>query len=112
MTTQIRFASKTAEQIQTGDLMRQADEEKKQTNYYHYRAEKVFVGEIVDAIHDADGTFIGNRREDGVEILWTPIEGGKSFTRRYARLAVVEVAVSPVTDVTQLITQEETEEEI
>jgi hypothetical protein len=105
------FATTKAESIKTGDVMRQVDEHKTHTDFYHYRAETVFIGDLVDAIHDADGTFLGNRITDGVEIKWTPLEDGKPFTSRYSRAAIVDIATTPVTNINQLITHEEHSEE-
>jgi uncharacterized protein YcbX len=109
----IAFKNATADSIQLGDIMRQAEEHKRHTDLYHYRATAVFNGDITIAIHDADGQFIGNRIEqDVVEIEWTPIEEGRPFTRRYAQNATVELASTPVTDTTQLITHTQHNDEI
>jgi hypothetical protein len=109
----ITFKNATAASIQIGDIMRQAEEHKRHTDLYHYRATAVFNGDITIAIHDGDGQFVGNMVEkDVVEIEWTPIEEGRPFTRRYAQTATVELATAPVNDPTQLITHTDHNDEI
>ena len=109
----ITFKTATADTIQIGDVMRQAEEHKRHTNLYHYRATAVFNGDITFPVHDGEGQFVGNAIERNVvEIEWTPIEEGQRFTRRYAQKATVELATTPVTDPSQLITHTEHNDEI
>jgi hypothetical protein len=107
------FKNATADSIQIGDVMRQAEEHKRHTSLYHYRATAVFNGDITFAVHDNEGQFVGNAVEKNViEIEWTPIEEGRPFTRRYAQNAIVELATTPVTDTTQLIIHADHNDEI
>jgi hypothetical protein len=109
----IAFKNATADTIQIGDIMRQADEHKRHTDLYHYRATAVFNGDLAIPIHDGNGKFIGNRIErEVVEIEWTPIEEGRPFTRRYGQKVVIEIAASPISDPSQLTTHIEHNDEI
>jgi hypothetical protein len=109
----IYFKTVPADSIKVGDLMRQAEEDKRHTDFYHFRATSVFIGDIEFPVFNGDGTFAGNAVDrDVVEIEWTPIELEKSFKRKYFRTAPVEIATTPVEDTTQLITSTEHTEEI
>jgi hypothetical protein len=105
------FRRTEAKDIKVGDVQQQMDEQNRRCVYYYYKAESVFIGDIVDPIHDPlSGAFIGNRVTNGVEIKWTPLSyDGKSFTSRYHQLATLDIA-SDVTDVSELIQEEEGEE--
>jgi hypothetical protein len=109
----IYFKTVPAESIKVGDLMRQVEEDKRHTDFYHFRATSVFIGDLQIPVFGPDGIFIGNRVDkDVVEIEWTPIELTRSFKTKYYRTAPVEIATTAVEDTTQLITSTEHSEEI
>jgi hypothetical protein len=109
----IYFKTVPADSIKVGDLMRQVEEDKRHTDFYHFRATSVFVGDLQIPVFGPDGIFIGNRVDkDVVEIEWTPIELTRSFKAKYYRTAPVEIATTAVEDTTQLITSTEHSEEI
>jgi hypothetical protein len=108
----ITFANRAASTIKVGDLMRQAEEGKRQTDFYHFQATSVTRGDIAIPIHDGNGVYLGDRIEkDTVLIDWSPIEQGRAFTQRYHPNATIEIATQPVDDHSQLLTQEEHAEE-
>ncbi len=110
----ITFRNKTAETVQVGDVMRQTDEFKRHTNFYHYIAESVVRGDRVNRIHDLDGNYVGDQIErDVIVIEWSPIHetAGAKQTVKYTPTAVVEVATSVVDDYSQLLTHELHDEE-
>lgn len=109
----ITFANRAASTIKVGDLMRQADENKRHTDFYHFKATRVFKGKLVTPIHDANGQFIGDRLEDDVVVIdWSPVEKGKPFSIKYEPKATVEIATQPVADTSQLLATEEHAEEL
>ena len=109
----IYFKSVPADTIKVGDVMRLVEEDKRHTDYYHFRAASVFIGDIEFPVFNGDGTFAGNAVDrDVVEIEWIPLELAKSFKRKYFRTAQVEIATQPIEDITQLITSTEHNEEI
>jgi hypothetical protein len=108
----ISFRNQTAETVQVGDVMRQVEESKTHTDFDHYRATSVFVGDVEIPIH-IDGVFLGNRIDrDVVQIEWSPVKSGRPFTMRYTRTATVEISTTPVTDVDSLVTYVEHSEEV
>jgi hypothetical protein len=110
----ITFRNKTAETVQVGDVMRQTDEFKRYTNIYHYIAESVVRGDILNRIHDLDGNYVGDQIErDVIVIEWSPIHetAGAKQTVKYTPTALVEVATSVVDDYSQLLTYELHDEE-
>lgn len=108
-----RFVYREAGRIVVGDLMRQVDEQKRRSVFYHYRAASVFVGDIASPIHDLEGKYIGDRVDrDVVRIEWQPVEPGKSFSMVYHPKAVIEVAAIPGVDVTELLSHEDYQDEI
>ena len=109
----IQFKKKAAETIQIGDLMRETDEEKWQTYHSYYRAVSIKVGELATPIHSPmDGSYLGDRLTDGVEIEWLCLADNKIHTRRFARNYPFEVAAEAVDDLNKLIKIEEHEEAI
>lgn len=103
---QTSFKSVLAETIKPGDLMRQADCGKTYTNFYHYRAVDVYVGDLATPVY-FDDKYIGDRIErDAVKVEWLDIETGKKHTMLYDRRAVIEVAADPTVDETKLLTTE------
>jgi hypothetical protein len=57
----ITFANRAASTIKVGDLMRQAEEGKRQTDFYHFQATSVTRGDIAIPIHDGNGVYLGDR---------------------------------------------------
>lgn len=106
------FRNQFADTVKVGDLMRQAEESKTHTDFDHYRATSVFIGDVEIPIH-IDGVFLGNKIDsDVVQIEWSPVKSGRPFTMRYTRTATVEIATTPVTDVDSLVTYVEHSEEV
>ena len=104
----ITFRNKTAETVLVGDVMRQSDEFKRHTNFYHYIAKSVVRGDFTNRIHDLDGNYVGDQIErDVVVIEWFPLIEGKTFKMKYTPTALIEVATSVVADYSQLLTHEQ-----
>lgn len=109
----VSFKNTQAQDIKTGDLMRQVEEHKRHSDFYHFTATSVFRGDLAIPIHDGNGVYLGDRIDKDVVIIeWTPIQEGRPFTERYHPQATVEIATQPVADHSQLLTQEEYAEEI
>lgn len=108
----ITFRNKTAETVQVGNVMRQTDEFKRHTNFYHYIAKSVVRGDVKTSIHDLDGNYVGDQIErDVVVIEWYPIHEAKTLKMKYTPTALIEVATSVVDDYSQLLTHELHDEE-
>ena len=108
----IAFRNQFADTVKVGDLMRQVEESKTHTDFDHYWATSVFIGDVQIPIV-IDGVFIGNKIDrDVVQIEWSPVKSGKPFTMRYTRTATVEISTTPVTDVDSLVTYVEHSEEV
>ena len=106
------FANRPAADVKVGDLMRQAEEGKRHTDFYHFIASEVFVGDFATPVFDGDDKYLGDRIQKNVVVIdWLPIETGKPFRMCYDPNATVEIATQPVTDHSQLLTQEEHAEE-
>jgi hypothetical protein len=106
-----RFKATRACEVKLDDVMMQVDEHKRKTIYDYYRAHSIFSGELVTPITNLEGVLVGQRVEYGVEIVWKSLGELKDFTMRYHPNAILDIADSPVADVSDLIKTEQHEEE-
>jgi hypothetical protein len=106
------FKATKAKDILVGDVWMQMDKKDGKLYYYYLRAESVFIGDKVDAIHDPfTDVFIGNRITNCVEVVWQPLNyEGRPFALRYHESVTVDVA-SGVVDVSRLIQAEDVNDE-
>jgi hypothetical protein len=101
------FKTTNAQDVNVGDVQMLMVEEKRKIVYDYYRAKKVFVGSIADAIYDLEGKYVGDRTINCVEIEWLPLTYvGKSHTTRYAMSATLDVATN-VININDLVLEED-----